>query len=130
MQAVLKRGYYGDDCVMGMLSFYDAKTPPLFTLENPWKFNKPYISCIPKGSYTVAPFSGNKYKDVYQVLDVPKRTHILFHSGNIEMDTQGCILLGLSAGRLEGHNAVLQSRAAVDILRDTVKDNEFILTIC
>lgn len=127
--AKLTRGYLGNDCTIGILQFKDVTHDPIYTLENPWLNNKRYVSCIPKGDYHVAPFSGNKYKNVYEVIDVEGRSHILFHAGNIEMDTKGCILPGLKTGKLQGHNAVLQSRKAMDLIHSIVKREPWDLEI-
>jgi hypothetical protein len=50
----------------------------------------------------------------FEVADVPGRTAILFHRGNVVRDTRGCILLGRRFGRLGAERAVLDSRAAFD----------------
>ena len=88
-----------------------------YTLENPWKDNKPNISCIPEGDYICNPYSSAKYKDTWQVTDVQGRYSILFHAGNTEKDTQGCILTGTVVGSLGGERAVLGSRIALDKIR-------------
>lgn len=82
------------------------------TLENPWMNNKPLVSCIPTGKYEVVPVKSSKFGDTYMVKDVPNRSHILFHAGNTEADTDGCILVGSMFGQINGHLAVLASRAA------------------
>lgn len=99
------------------------------TLEPPWKDNKHNISCVPKGTYTCIPHTGTKYKDVYTLKNVPDRDSILIHYGNTHFDTQGCILLGLRAGKINGDNAVLESRKAIDILRGIVGKTPFTLVI-
>jgi hypothetical protein len=43
------------------------------------------------------------------VLNVPGRTLILFHAGNRVGNTEGCILLGETIGKLSGNRAVLNS---------------------
>lgn len=53
---------------------------------------------IPAGTYTVKlmPAAANpKHGECWEVQNVPGRTDILFHSGNDERDSEGCILLGL-----------------------------------
>ncbi len=86
--------------------------PVCVTLENPWKENKPAISCIPAGSYQVMPVNSPKFGPTWEVIDVEGRTHILFHKGNTHMDTHGCILVGTRYGQLSGIPAVLESNAA------------------
>ena len=68
--------------------------PFAVTLEDPWKDNLPNISCIPSGIYTCERIVSPKFGNTFQIMDVPNRTHILFHRGNTQEDTQGCILLG------------------------------------
>ena len=81
------------------------------TIERPWLNNKVNESSIPAGTYQVAPFSGDKYKDVYQILDVPKRTYILFHVANWSHQLQGCIAVGGKHCLLNNLDAVGGSRA-------------------
>lgn len=69
-----------------------------FTLERPWLDNEPNISCIPTGKYSVKPFTGRRFKQVVQVMDVLGRTHILIHSANRPSELSGCIAPGISYG--------------------------------
>lgn len=66
---------------------------------------------IPAGDYLCRSFHGAKYSDTFEIL-VPGHTAVLFHWGNTEDDTLGCVLLGFSVGWLAGKRAVLQSRNA------------------
>ena len=83
------------------------------TLEPQWYNNKKNDSCIPVGVYCCERESSPKYGNVFQVKDVPQRSHILIHAGNILADTDGCILLGNSFGYLNDKRAVLGSRDAL-----------------
>ena len=123
------RGYQTDEVTIGLLHIEGINHKPIFTLENPWKNNKTNISCIPKKLYFCAPYSSKKYPDTYQVMDVKDRTYILIHVGNLEKDTKGCVLLGLSAGRINGEAAVLESRKAVAYFKELIGDEDFILNI-
>ena len=87
------------------------------TLENPYINNKKYISCIPCGIYYCESFSGGTNKNVWEVKSVPGRTHILFHIGNTEKETQGCILVGQTYGFINDDIAVLNSTVTLDYLR-------------
>jgi hypothetical protein len=127
--ATLQRAHHGDDVTLGMLKFQDVEHRPIYTLENPFIDNKPYISCILPDSYVCDKFNGAKFKDVWQLMGVPDRSHILIHHGNTEADTSGCILVGLAAGRLNGQPAVLHSRDAMDLIRDIVGKKSFIIQI-
>jgi hypothetical protein len=72
------------------------------TLERPWLQNKPNVSCIPEGTYELqmrrSPLleriTEGKYLTGWEVMNVPKRTFIMFHPGNWVQDTEGCILVG------------------------------------
>ena len=60
---------------------------------------------------------------------VAGRSNILIHSGNIEDNTQGCIILGITSGDLNGKKAVLSSKTAVNILETVFDREEFYLTV-
>ena len=74
-----------------------------YTLENTWLNNKPRVSCIPPGCYTL---STKTYGRFYNIMKKPipilggtgSRSEILIHWGNYPKDTLGCILLGDSKG--------------------------------
>jgi len=95
-------------CTLGMLRV-DGE---IFcaTLENSWLDNTPCESCIPVGCYMAERVSSPHFGNTFEVVDVPGRTHILFHAGNTEEDTLGCILPGKYHGRLGVKRAVLDSR--------------------
>lgn len=98
------------------------------TCEDPWNNNATGISCIPAGTYKVSKFSGQHFKDVWQVHDVPGRSAILMHAGNTIKDTKGCILCGQSFSTLDGLPSITHSKDTLDMLRETLPD-EFQLEI-
>lgn len=88
------------------------------TAELPWLMNGPDKSCIPAASYICMPYSSPHHPGVWQVTDVPSRSGILIHNGNIpEIDSLGCIILGLERGQLNGADAVLESNLALTKMR-------------
>lgn len=127
-KVTINRAWSGS-ATIGILTIEDEYHPPIYTLERKWCGNGVGLSCIPSGLYKVAPFSGKKYKDVYQVLNVVGRSYILLHVGNFLHETQGCILIGLGAKFDDGLPFVTNSRDAFETLRKAIGNNEFWLKI-
>ncbi len=110
----------------GVITIDDV--PFCVTCEDPWNNNERMISCIPPGVYPCAKFNGTKFKDVWEVKNVPGRSAILFHAGNTINDTHGCILVGRCFGASAGLPAVMQSQEVMTMLRDKLPD-EFELVV-
>lgn len=100
-----------------------------FTLEPPDLENRVNQSSIPAQQYLVKPYSSPKYPDVYEITNVPDRTYVLFHSGNVVNNTAGCILLGESVGKLQGDRAILNSGKTFDKFRNILRNENHHLTI-
>ena len=114
--------------VMGVI--LDGGRPLALSLENPWKNNHPYISCINRGIYICKRVNSPKFGNTFEVTRVNGRTHILFHKGNVEADTSGCILVGQSFGTLGGQPAVLNSTLAYENFMARMEGHDiFTLTI-
>ena len=128
MKLTLTRYFYGDTYRLGALVFGDTFW---FTLELGDRDNIPNASCIPEGEY-VCKVVENRHLSTktipvtYEVMDVPGRSGILFHVGNTEFDTHGCILLGLGvSGRM-----LSNSRSAFYGFLDALKgEEEFVLCV-
>lgn len=106
------------------------KTCFCVTLEPPDQLNAKEISSIPTGQYTCTPYSSAKYPGVYQVLNVPGRSRILFHKGNVKKNTKGCIILGQYFDKLKGERAVLNSGVTFRKFRAIIGDGgDFHLTV-
>lgn len=88
------------------------------TLELPWLENKRSVSCIPEGKYRVTKekpiphddpstdedeSGGRIYRNYwhFRLHNVPGRSGILIHRGQVPSHSQGCILVG---GRLVNFN--------------------------
>lgn len=80
------------------------------TLEPPDRGNEVNVSCIPAGEYVCKRIDSPAFGPTFEIADVPGRTHILFHQGNVVADTRGCVLLGRSYGMLGTERGVVQSR--------------------
>ena len=93
------------------------------TLEPPDLLNEKMKSNIPAQQYECRRYRSRKYADTFQVMNVPGRDKILFHSGNIVEHTAGCILLAEHFGKLYENRAVLNSGVTFDefILRANFK---------
>lgn len=92
--------------------FLDDTIPFALTLELPWKNNEPFISCIPAGFYICKRVKSERFGETFEVQKVPDRDKIRFHWGNIDDDTEGCILTGEMFEPLGEHNAIRSSRYA------------------
>lgn len=79
------------------------------TLEPPDAGNVRDISCIPVGRYRCRRVESRRFGDTFEITDVPGRSHILLHPGNVVSDTRGCVLLARQFGSLRGDRAVLNS---------------------
>lgn len=81
------------------------------TLEPSDLLNAPNISNIPAQQYSIKRVTSPRFGETFQVMDVPGRTSVLFHAGNIVAHTQGCIILGQYFGKLKEDRAILNSGA-------------------
>jgi len=88
----------------------ESSVPFALTLERPWLDNRKHLSCVPPGSYVCRRVESPKFGDTFEVTGVPGRSHILFHTGNVMEDSEGCILVGEQFEALGGRPAVLSSR--------------------
>jgi len=120
--AVLRRDRSSDQGTLGVLVARDL--PPIHIMEPPWRNNRRNRSCIPPDVYDVLPHLSPRFQRCLLVTDVPERSHILFHAGNVGGDvelglhthTAGCLLPGLRRGRIKVRGrvqeAVISSRTA------------------
>lgn len=60
-------------------------------LENPWKDNRQYISCIPEGHYSAIKIRNHhRFGDCFFIEDVANRSEIMIHALNYVHQTDGC----------------------------------------
>ena len=138
-RAILRRQHESDQGTLGVLS--GPGLSPTWIMEPPWRGNRRNRSCVPVGLYEVVPHLSPRHRRCLLVTQVPGRSHILFHAGNLGGDvelgwhthTQGCLLPGLRRGRMtvDGRRqaAVLASRTALRQLMDWAADWPFVLEI-
>lgn len=66
----------------------------------------------------------------FEVMDVEGHDGLLFHVGNFNSDSNGCILLGLSIGEVGGQKALINSKLAFSKFMELQEGcDEFILTV-
>ena len=58
-----------------------------FSLEPSDLLNKPNESCIPTGQYFCTRIISPKFGESFEVINVPNRTKILIHKGNVSANT-------------------------------------------
>lgn len=129
-QLIVQRAWADDRATIGMLTIKGFKHEPIFTLENPLRATT-VDSRIPAGLYKCAPYSSAKFSKAWEIKNVPGRTAILIHAGNTEVDTTGCILVGLSASTALVNKTpqIAQSRDAMLSLQRVLNDEEFTLEV-
>jgi len=110
--------------IMGVMIDPDGYVPFCLTLELPWNSNLQFTSCIPSGLYICERRFSPKFGYTFEIMDVFNRTEILFHWGNLDDNTEGCILLGESFGVLKGEPAILNSKSAIKEFMQKLRDVE------
>lgn len=125
----LLRVAYRHDSTLGVLidsgtdENRDSEGEPFaVTCEEVWKDNLPQISCIPHGEYICQRVNSPKFGSTFQIMDVPGRSHILFHKGNTTADTLGCVLVAESYERINGVVGVAQSDKGYKELMSRLSD--------
>lgn len=100
--------------IMGVLIKQPGFVPFCNTLELTWRNNTRFVSCIPSGIYMCERMISPSKGETFEITDVFNRSDILFHKGNIDDDTEGCILLGEGFGYVDNEPAITQSKFAFD----------------
>ena len=103
--------------------------PFAVTLERKWVENRKQVSCIPIGNYECLSVNSPTFGKTFAV-SVPGRTHILFHRGNTQDDSRGCILIGERFDKLNKKNAILNSKHGFkEFMERLVKYEKFRLIV-
>lgn len=124
----LLRIFKRTDGVFGVLSIDNF--PLCLTCERPWLNNQKGISCIPTGHFGPKRVNSPKFGNTFEV-PVEGRSEILFHSGNIDDDSHGCIILGEEFNKwTTGQLSVSSSKIAFALfMQELVGENEFQLEV-
>ena len=121
---------YRPDAAMGTVILPSGKV--IKSIERPWLNNKANISCYPEGVYLakwIDRSASGKYKRCWHVQNVPKRSGILWHVGNLVRHSRGCTLPGMRHGVLKWLPAVLSSGAGLNLMRRELEGQDFILIV-
>lgn len=108
-----------NDGTFGVL--LDDKVPFALTIERRWLNNEKGISCIPVGSYICLRVTSPKFGNTFEVMAVPGRSEILFHQGNVDDDSHGCIIIGEQFEFLGSKVAVISSAKGFSEFLDRTK---------
>lgn len=102
------------------------------TLEHAYEDeNGDYSPKLPAGTYTCK--LGSHHLDhlgvaeLYQIMEVPGHEGILFHVGNYNRDSDGCVLLGTGLGQAQA--CITASRVAFDKFMTLQGGKDFTLSV-
>jgi hypothetical protein len=94
------------------------------TLEPADRLNAQNISSIPAQQYVLKRHTSDRFGETFQVMDVPGRSGVLLHPGNVQGNTEGCIILGQYFGKLKEDRAVLNSGATFKAFMEAMAGHE------
>lgn len=130
MDLILKRNKNSSDGIFGKL--YDLEENLVaFTLEHAFLFEHEYYPALPEGVYTCKRGPHRLESmitdfETFEVENVAGHRGILFHVGNYNKDSSGCILLGSEVLA----KAIMNSRVAFTHFMDLQKGvDTFTLTV-
>lgn len=111
---ILRRDEFREDGIFGSLRV-DHDTEIAKTLEHSYRAeNGLFLPKIPNGNFLCAKgkhvLGHGKPFETFEVTGVPGHTGILFHVGNTNADSSGCILLGQEID----HGFLMRSRIAFE----------------
>lgn len=98
-----------------------------FTLELPWKDNKPQVSCIPAGLYALDITYSNRFnKRMLEIVKVPGRQGIRIHNANFPHQLLGCIAV---ARKRINDEYIAQgiSQALFDLVKFALSEKETVI---
>lgn len=119
---------YYEDCDRTLGELYINGSPFCFVMEPP---EREQHGRIVAGEYKVVNYPSARFKRMLPLLlDVPGRSGILIHAGNVPSDSAGCLLVG----ELDGKN-LINSRRTLDKLCKVLsapwsQEEEVIIRIC
>ncbi len=125
----------------GMGTFGRIRGAPFeaFTVEQPWRGNRPFVSCVPEAVYELVPYSSEKYPHTFALVNPDARVFArmedrerdddryacVIHSANWARQLQGCVAAGDGEGAdRSGEWMVTNSAATVRRLLAYIRERE------
>lgn len=134
MDLKLVRGQFRKDGIFGsLLDEYGNELA--VTLEHAYQDGTDFWPKLPDGVYRcvrgIHHFNGATTGfETFEITKVPGHTGILFHVGNYNKDSDGCILVGRNIVPIADCQAISASALTFDDLMDFLEEvNEFTLTV-
>lgn len=118
MDLMIKRIKFSEFGIFGIL--YDKNAARVcVTLEHAYPSDSPLLWApkVPPGKYICLRgehqlLRQNNPFETFEITNVPGHTAILFHVGNTNDDTAGCVLLGSGYNNLEFPRSIINSKLA------------------
>lgn len=117
MNLSLNRFEYNEDGIIGHLVDEDGKYVA-YTLEHAYlNTGVDFEPKVPRGTYTCKRGQHTLHSvpngfETFEILNVPGHTGILFHPGNYNNDSDGCVLLGTALLQTGSGKMITSSRLA------------------
>lgn len=130
-----------DQGVFGILTTADGYQCQ--TVEQPWRDNEPFRSCVPVGVYTLRKFNSLTHGATYALEsqdagvavtqgEVNKYDHLtryacILHKANLSSELRGCIAPGRDRWFYKDHWAISSSGDALDDLLKDLHDGDSLI---
>lgn len=118
-------------CEKGIFGVLLSKDFKCETLEHAYQKDNTFVPKVPEGEYLCRKgmhrlLGMDRDFETFEIENVPEHTNILFHSGNTNADSEGCVLLGA----VRAGDAVAVSRGTFQALMSFLgSDEEFNLKV-
>lgn len=132
----LVRTAFREDGIFGRL-YNDHGVPIAFTLEHAYtgQYNTAYTPKIPNGEYRCIRGTHQLHNGIpfetFEITGVIGHTNLLFHAGNFNKDSEGCVLLGHAIIKISSGTEMITSGQITfkEFMQSLENINEFQLTI-
>ncbi len=133
MDIILKRNYKREDGIFGELFWKDGELTAPFGYSLEHSYPPAFTPKIPVGTYKCVRgihwLNSGVPVETFEVKDVPGHTGILFHTGNSNADSSGCILVGRLFFKGKPWRVIESRLCFQDFMKLQEKVNAFELTV-